>query len=89
VIVATVPVNAGTDATEAGVVVVGASVVVVVEIAVVVLVVADRVVDVAGVVGDLDCCGPVLSVPDDPHAPVVTRMTTANAPTRRWSCTAS
>ena len=83
-IVATVPVNAGTGATEAGVVVVGASVVVVVEVAGVVdVVVAARVVDVAGVVGDLDCCRPVLSVPDDPHAPVITRITTANAPTRR------
>jgi len=77
-------VNAGVAATEGGFVVVGASVVAVVEIAVVVdVVVAARVVDVAGVVSDLDCCRPVLSVPDDPHAPTVTRITTANAPARR------
>jgi hypothetical protein len=82
-------VNTGGAKTE--VVVVGASVVVDVEAAVVVVVVlVARVVDVAGVVDDLDCRrGPVLSVPDDPHAPVVTRITTAIAPTRRWSCTAS
>jgi hypothetical protein len=79
VIAATVPVNAGRAATEGGVVVVGASVVVVVKAAVVV-VVAARVVDV---VGDLDGCRTVLSLPDDPQAPVVTRINTANAPARR------
>ena len=83
VIVSTVPVNAGAAVTGGAGVVGGASVVVVVEAARAVVVVARAVVVVDGVdLVDVER-GAVLSVPEDPHAALVSSVMAANADATR------